>query len=345
MKTLESSKTYFYLEEILGEGLNSCVYAAIRKDASQTINHKVAVKILKSENSVDFWRQEVESLLKVDSSYCVKVLDFEWLDGKPALILEWVDGLTMAQLLQHCDLDSSLLREICVQAQEGLIHLHQAGLCHGDLHMNNLMVSNTGQIKLLDFGTANVNRSKSQGNPQSMAPEVIAGQPPDFWSDLYSLGSVLKNFSLDFSTECLLSPREERDLVPGGSKAKDRKALADKVQWAQNKLRTIQKSRTVALCPHPSRPTFWRNLVLIALSSCVIPNASGLRESILESCVVKVRTKKWVQIDEKYAPADLKSPKCAPLTLKWRAQSRKGTTTIYFDSQHVRYITDLDLGL
>lgn len=345
MMTLESGRTYFQILETLGEGLNSCVYTAIRKDVSGTINHKVAVKILKSQNSVDFWRQEVESLLKVDSPHCVKVLDFEWLQGKPALILEWVDGLTLAQLHQHAQLDSTLFKEIFLQVQEGLLHLHKAELCHGDLNMNNVMVSNSGQIKLLDFGRANVARFQIQGSPEYMAPEVKDGKTPDFWSDLYSLGVLSQRLDPEFAMYALCSSREHRDLIPGSSTPQIRKTLAQLVLATQQRINRNHKSGTMALSIPKPKTNFFRNLAMTIASSLIIPNAAGQRPLIPGPCLVQIRTKKWVHIQSKYSPTEFKSQNCEPLILNWSSENKRGVLKVHFQSQQLKFITDSDLGL
>src|ERR1035437_9654097 len=107
----------FELLELLGEGSQGSVYKALRSDRSSGLRQIVAVKILHSKTAVSLWRQEFESLSRVRSNYCVQVLSFEWFKRRPALILEFVEGASLAQLGQMCILNDDEIYEISAQLQ------------------------------------------------------------------------------------------------------------------------------------------------------------------------------------------------------------------------------------
>src|SRR5690348_7962163 len=131
-------KPYGYrLVEFLGEGLNSCVYRAFKEDKDLGVRHEVALKILKSETQVAAWRSEFSRLAKVRSPYCVALLGWEVVDTRPALVLEYVKGVTLEDLRRFGDLSVENINEICAQALLGLSDLDEAGLFHGDLSLHN----------------------------------------------------------------------------------------------------------------------------------------------------------------------------------------------------------------
>lgn len=350
MQILESNKTFFQLTGVLGEGLNSCVYTAIRTDAQKTFKQKVALKILKSEKDVEAWRHEVDSLAKVDSLHCVRVLDFEWLNGKPALVLEWVDGLTLEQLHQRSTLSDDSLKEIALQIQQGLVDLHQSGLCHGDLNPNNVLISSKGGVKLVDFGLANTLRHSKQGTPAFMAPEVLLGNPPNFWSDLYSLGTLLKYLGLQNGDE-LKTLMESRDLLPGKSNSFDRTTLGALVSSVQKKMLQTEGTETQIIGrprPNSYRYKICRSLVFTILSVFLV-QADGQRP-LGKPCEVVIRTQKWIEVSlsdgQRFTtPANGRINNCSPITLKWKSLNRSGSLHLQFMPGERRLITDADLSL
>src|SRR3954471_20522810 len=100
------------LKELLGEGGQGCVFKALRTDRESRLSQTVAVKILHSKTAVELWRKEFESLHRVRSPYCVQVLSFERVRGRPALILEYIEGVSLAALGRTCYLSEPDLTEI-----------------------------------------------------------------------------------------------------------------------------------------------------------------------------------------------------------------------------------------
>lgn len=177
----------YEIQEPLGEGSQGQVFKALRKDTFTGLQETVAVKILHSETAVDLWRREFESLRRVRSSYCVQVFAFERIDGRPALILEYVDGISLATLAQSSPLNENLINEILNQMEAAIVDLCQSGLFHGDLSPHNILADRDGRLKLLDFGLANGN---SRFTPEFAAPERFAGEPASFKADIFSLGRL-----------------------------------------------------------------------------------------------------------------------------------------------------------
>ena len=175
---------------MIGEGEQGRVYEAVRLDPSTNLRQTVAVKILRSKNAVDLWRKEFSSLAEVRSPYCVRVLSFERVRGRPALILEHVRGLSLTEW-HRAQLGGEAARtEILAQIHGGLRDLRLQSLYHGDLSPNNVMVDDRGGIRLLDFGLANGHGAELRCTPEFAAPERLRGAPPDYAADLFSLGQL-----------------------------------------------------------------------------------------------------------------------------------------------------------
>jgi serine/threonine protein kinase len=182
-------KTEYLIGEPLGEGLTSQVYKAIRRHRRLHIEQTVAVKILNSKNEVRTLKNEIGILSQIRSAHCVQLLGWEDLAQGPALVLEYLEGVSLAELSVIRPLDIELIDEILSQVQDGLRDLSKYKICHGDLSARNIFVTTSGVVKLLDFGFSG-NKETTYGTPQFLAPEVWLGQPPSLAGDLFSLGLI-----------------------------------------------------------------------------------------------------------------------------------------------------------
>jgi serine/threonine-protein kinase len=115
----------------------------------------------------------------------------------PFLVLELVDGPSLAGLLAGGPLDPARVMDMVAQAAAGLHAAHRAGLVHRDIKPGNLLVGSDGLVKITDFGIAHAAWSAPLtstgtliGTPAYLAPERVAGAPATPDGDLYSLGIV-----------------------------------------------------------------------------------------------------------------------------------------------------------
>jgi serine/threonine protein kinase len=355
MALLASKHTYFQILELAGEGLNSHVYKALRTDASGTISQTVALKILKSKKEILFWRQEVESLLEVRSDFCVKVLGFEWVKDQPAVVLEWLEGVTLARLFETTEISQELAREILLQIQEGLVDLSLSGLCHGDLHMHNIFITREGRIKLIDFGRANASRYKEQGTPQIMAPEIrFQNSSPNLWSDLYSLGQLGKQLGVHCPT-LLEGEPEKRDLLEGLQDPESRVRLSESVRRLVEKDLWLKEQKTVYENSRPSSklsfPSLQYGLLFLLGFLCFLaPQVSPTNPSS-PSCLLIVSTHRWHRLtldgqNQGYAPLSLRLEKCGKgdaHSLHWENSSGSGDLTLKLAPGGILQLTDKDL--
>jgi serine/threonine-protein kinase len=117
--------------------------------------------------------------------------------GPPYLVLELVDGPSLAGVLAGGPLDPAAAMDVVAQVSAGLAAAHAAGLVHRDVKPANLLMGRDGLVKITDFGIAHAAGSAPitqvgtlVGTPAYLAPERAAGEPATPASDLYSLGIV-----------------------------------------------------------------------------------------------------------------------------------------------------------
>src|SRR3954453_8140124 len=179
--------------------------------ADEVLGPPVAVKRLPPEyaeppETLERFRSEARHAGALSHPHIAQVYDYghgyERGDARsfrdPYLVLEYVDGPSLADLIERGPLEASLTREIIAQAADGLAAAHQARLVHRDIKPGNLLLTAVGRVKITDFGIAYAAGAAPitapgivMGTALYMAPERIAGGPGTPASDLYSLGVVM----------------------------------------------------------------------------------------------------------------------------------------------------------
>src|SRR6266536_2494155 len=164
----------------------------------------VAVKLLRAEyaqhpETLARFRAEAQLAGSLSHPGIARVYDYgdaAW-PGSPYLVMELVDGPSLATVLAGGPLDTAQVMDVVAQAAAGLGAAHAAGLVHRDIKPANLLLGPGGQVKITDFGIAHAAGSAPLtqagtlvGTPAYLAPERAAGAPATPASDLYSLGVV-----------------------------------------------------------------------------------------------------------------------------------------------------------
>jgi serine/threonine protein kinase len=202
----------FAVIEFLGEGGHGIVLKALHK----TLQQNVALKIIKADRSdetnkrIARMQNEAKILAKFQHKNIVRILQYgACLDGTPFLVCEYLNGITLAQLLKNTpQLSPRLIIEIFPQILDALSCAHENGLLHRDIKPSNIMLvkdEETDQfnVKLLDFGIARdfetvdsaplglTRTIQISGSAPYMSPEQCRGERIDQKSDLYSVACML----------------------------------------------------------------------------------------------------------------------------------------------------------
>ncbi len=169
------------------------------------LERAVAVKVLRPEYSdhpetLDRFRKEARNAGALSNPHVAQVYDYglSGPNGSPYLVMEYVDGPSLADILAVDPIDPVRALDVIAQAAEGLAAAHKAGVIHRDIKPGNILISSEGRVKVTDFGIAHAAGQAPvtgpglvMGTTQYMAPERIAGNPGSAASDLYALGIVL----------------------------------------------------------------------------------------------------------------------------------------------------------
>jgi tRNA A-37 threonylcarbamoyl transferase component Bud32 len=192
----------YELISYLGSGGMSDVYVALHTGLRKRFALKLLRPALRSnEEAVQRFLREGECAARVSHPNVVDVSDVGTDDGVPYLVMELLEGETLANKLARdgkLAIESAL--DILLPIFDAVATAHAAGVLHRDLKPSNILLSRgpdgSMQPKLLDFGIAELScrSERSQGpigTPFYMSPEQARSEPLDARSDLYSLGSVL----------------------------------------------------------------------------------------------------------------------------------------------------------
>ena len=172
------------------------------------LGRKVAIKTIRpdidlsSREAIDMRQRfvrEAQTAGKLTHPNIVTVYDsFEGAEGTAYIVMEYVEGDTLANIIKKQQLTVPQVKHVIVNAANGLQHAHENGVFHRDVKPENIMIApKTGVTKLMDFGIARLVESNMTatgsvlGTPAYMAPEQVAGKKVDARSDVFSLAVVL----------------------------------------------------------------------------------------------------------------------------------------------------------
>lgn len=183
----------------LGEGGMADVYLAM----DTILNREVAIKILRGELSSDpvtllRFTREANAASKLNHPNVVQVYDVGEVDNRHYIVMEYVRGRTLKQLIQ---IRGALHKEEAVGIMKQLVsaiaHAHAKDIIHRDIKPQNILVKDDGTVKITDFGIAlahnavQLTQSDSVlGSAHYLAPETTRGEPATNQIDIYSLGIV-----------------------------------------------------------------------------------------------------------------------------------------------------------
>ena len=184
----------YQIRATLKETAETCVYRVFdvpdrRDEAIKILCHEISdpQKLLQ-------FKTEFSTLASLEHASVIKVYDFGVLNDRfPYFTMEFFAGRKITDFFDGQNWDA--LYDVVMQIASGLHHIHHLGIIHLDLKPSNILVSEDGYAKIMDFGLAieshQVFDRQIRGTLQYMAPEVIKQDRVDSRADLYALGMTL----------------------------------------------------------------------------------------------------------------------------------------------------------
>ncbi len=185
-------------------------FAEVWEAEQVSLGRKVAVKILRSEHlgeeqMVQLFEQESRVLARLNHFNVVQVIDRGAAPQGPYFVMEYVEGVTLQQLIAKGRLTRQRALTILLHATKGLAYAHRNGVVHRDVKPANILISRGGQVKLTDFGIAVVKawarehegeetggKKQALGTRAYMAPEQrVSFDEVGPQADVYSVGVIL----------------------------------------------------------------------------------------------------------------------------------------------------------
>ena len=186
----------YEIQRRLGRGGMGSVYAAHDPVLGRLVGIKVFAGDLDIPDARERFSREARSAAALAHPHIVAVYDFGEYESQPYIVMEYVAGETLAEVIRRRAPVSlaDKLRWI-EELTAGVGYAHQMSVIHRDIKPANLIIDRTGRLKILDFGIARMlgiasNTKDMIGTPGYMAPEQILGGAVDRRADLFSIGVV-----------------------------------------------------------------------------------------------------------------------------------------------------------
>ena len=190
----------FTIEATINESSTTRVVRAF----DETLHRRVLLKVLHRHLAHDEqlrqrFVREARACAALRSEFIVQVYDLTEIEGAPAIVMEYVDGTSLKDLIADESQRSFVLAsKVALHVLRGLSVAHVQQIIHRDIKPGNIMVAVDGTIKLSDFGLARIAVPSTMttegmlvGTPAYIAPEQILGEQPDARADLFSLGATV----------------------------------------------------------------------------------------------------------------------------------------------------------
>lgn len=194
------NESRYQLLEVLGQGGMAIVYKAL----DTALEREVAIKFLpegltQNELALHFFEREARAAARLNHPNIVTIYDCGLMDDRPFISMEFVKGEAFDSLLKDPIHQRGLPLRLLLEVAEGLFQAlsvaHVHGIVHRDVKPSNLMIAESGLIKLMDFGIATGNDANREtmivGTPFYMAPEQFEGRGIDHRTDIFAAGATL----------------------------------------------------------------------------------------------------------------------------------------------------------
>jgi tetratricopeptide (TPR) repeat protein len=199
MPAEEFSLGHYEFKRVLGEG----GFGQVVEAWDPKLHRSIAIKRLKPalfSARPDHLLDEARLAASLRHNAFVKIYSVDGDAETQSIIMEYVDGSTLRQMLRAHPLAEPAAIDVVCQVAEAMEEAHGANLIHGDLKPSNLMLDGAGKVRIMDFGlarkldpdaTATTLPEETTGTIAYLAPELLMGATPNVQSDIYALGVVL----------------------------------------------------------------------------------------------------------------------------------------------------------
>lgn len=188
------------IEQKISESGTTTVYRAFDEALHRPVLLKVLHKHLANDGEIRTrFIREARACAALRSEHIVQVYDLTEIDGAPAIIMEFVEGRSLKDVIAGGErIDFDFVKKTALHVLRSLAVAHGKGIVHRDIKPGNILVSDAGILKVTDFGLASFAVSPTVtmegivlGTPAYMAPEQVRGDDVDERTDLFALGATL----------------------------------------------------------------------------------------------------------------------------------------------------------
>lgn len=274
MNTLSAGSivSHYRIKELIARGGMGEVYKAVDTSLGRTVAIKIpANTIAADEKSRRRFMREAHAASRLSHPNICTIFEVGEMDGRPFIVMEFIDGPTIQQMLQRSPLSIEASLRLSLQIADALEESHRGGIIHRDLKPSNIIINPRGMAMILDFGLAKRLRDSESVDEESqtmmqsltteatiigtvayMSPEQVRARPLDARSDVFSFGVLLyemltgeRPFTGSGQVEIMHAILHGKPTAPHQLRAEVDRPLSDLVMRAMRK-EVSERYQTVA---------------------------------------------------------------------------------------------------